>query len=274
VWHVTDDELISAYVDGRLTAAERASVEARAQAEPSLHRRIAATELLAREAGRLPVVAVPRNFILPRAAGTRPAPAAPPSRAARLPSGVFRLGSVAAAGILVLALAIELTRAPVIVPPPTSGTMLAPMEAAAPARATGLAIGTTTSQVGRLAATTAGLVIVTMSPAPTLADAAGDARSMPGAAMSVESASNGAEPAASITLTATPDTVAMESAAPTTMTTASMLTETSVPSPTAVPTSDAAAVTATAPIVTPLRLLALVALVAAAALGALGWLRR
>ncbi|MCS6774109.1 MAG: hypothetical protein NZ693_08355, partial [Thermoflexales bacterium] len=65
---MSDDELISAYADGTLQGAERAAFEARLAREADLQRKVAATQLLLREAPALRVSMVPRNFILPASA--------------------------------------------------------------------------------------------------------------------------------------------------------------------------------------------------------------
>jgi anti-sigma factor RsiW len=88
---MSEEELISAYLDGQLSAAEQAAFEARLAGDPELRRRVLVTRLIIREARQLPMVAPPRNFILPADAGRRPV-------AARtfLPLWVYRFGALAA----------------------------------------------------------------------------------------------------------------------------------------------------------------------------------
>lgn len=59
-----DYELLSAYLDGMLTAAERAALEARLQTEPLLKRELAALRRTVALVKGLPVLKAPRNFIL------------------------------------------------------------------------------------------------------------------------------------------------------------------------------------------------------------------
>jgi len=71
------DELLSAYLDGQLSAGERARLEAQLAADPALRAELEAlrhTVALVRE---LPPVPIPRNFILPRAMAARPRPVRP-----------------------------------------------------------------------------------------------------------------------------------------------------------------------------------------------------
>jgi len=88
---MSEEELISAYVDGQLSEAERASFEARLASDPELRRRVLATRLLVREARQLPMVAPPRNFILPLDAARRPVAARP-----RFPQWAYRFGALVA----------------------------------------------------------------------------------------------------------------------------------------------------------------------------------
>ncbi len=88
---MSEEELISAYVDGQLSEAERASFEARLASDPELRRRVLATRLLVREARQLPMVAPPRNFILPSDAARRPVVARP-----RFPLWAYRFGALVA----------------------------------------------------------------------------------------------------------------------------------------------------------------------------------
>src|SRR5262245_22753972 len=107
---MSEDELISGYLDGQLSAAERAAFETRLNGDAALRRRVAATHLLTTEARQMPAMAAPRNFILPHDYGqTKPTPA--PSRPqSLLPVWLLRLGSIAAALLFVFIVAFDVTR--------------------------------------------------------------------------------------------------------------------------------------------------------------------
>ncbi len=122
---MTEDELISAYVDGRLSEAERAALEARMARDAPLRRRVAATRLLVRESRALPALQPPRNFILPLDVGRKPA--APERRRPLFSPWLLRLGSLAATALFVALAASELTR------PAPFAAMPAVAPAAAPA---------------------------------------------------------------------------------------------------------------------------------------------
>jgi len=69
------DELFSAYLDDQLDAGERARLEEQLAADPALQAELESlrqTVMLMRD---LPMLPIPRNFILPRTAATRPLPA-------------------------------------------------------------------------------------------------------------------------------------------------------------------------------------------------------
>lgn len=103
---MTDDELISAYVDGRLSESERTAFESRIAQDPALRRRAAATRLLVREARALPSRQPPRNFILPPDIGQKRASAG--SRRPAFSPWVFRMGALAATIVFVSLVALEL----------------------------------------------------------------------------------------------------------------------------------------------------------------------
>jgi len=69
------DELLSAYLDGQLGARERVGLEARLAADPALRSELEVLRHTVALVHSLPSVPVPRNFILPQAAATRPQPA-------------------------------------------------------------------------------------------------------------------------------------------------------------------------------------------------------
>lgn len=125
---MSDDERIAAYVDGRLSEAERAAFEARLAREADLQRKVTATQLLLREAPSLRVNTVPRNFILPvgSAAHSRRAQATRP--------WALRLAAAFAAVLFVSLLVIDQTLPPLGAPPlPTPPAAAEPMLEAAPA---------------------------------------------------------------------------------------------------------------------------------------------
>lgn len=105
---MTEDELISAYVDDRLSEAERAALDVRMAQDTLLRRRVAVTRLLIREARALPALQPPRNFLLSRDGGLKQA--LPHSRRSSFSPWIFRLGSLAAATIFAALVAFELSR--------------------------------------------------------------------------------------------------------------------------------------------------------------------
>ena len=140
---LTEEELISAYLDGEMGSAERAAFEARLTQDVALRRRVLATRLLVQEAGKLPTVDLPRNFILPLDASR----ARPSVRGLRPPflRLAFRFGSVAATIVFVALVASEalLPTAPAAQPemavpaavPEISQPMAAPAQPAPPEEA-------------------------------------------------------------------------------------------------------------------------------------------
>ena len=119
------DELLSAYLDGQLSAGERARLEAQLATDPALRAELEAlrhTVVLVRD---LPPVPIPRNFILPPtvAARPRPAPSARPRRAWAAPlltaatAVVSLLFVVVLAGDLLLSGVGRLAFAPAAAPP-------------------------------------------------------------------------------------------------------------------------------------------------------------
>jgi anti-sigma factor RsiW len=71
------DELLSAYLDGQLSAEERAGLEAQLATDPDLRAGLEAMRHTVALVRDLPPVPVPRNFILPQTAAARPQPARP-----------------------------------------------------------------------------------------------------------------------------------------------------------------------------------------------------
>lgn len=75
------DELLSAYLDGQLSAQEQVHLEAQLAADPALRAELEALRRTVALVRDLPPVPVPRNFILPQTAAARPRPI--PSRPRR-----------------------------------------------------------------------------------------------------------------------------------------------------------------------------------------------
>jgi hypothetical protein len=71
------DELLSAYLDGQLSAEERADLEAQLAIDPDLRAGLDALRHTVGLVRDLPPVPVPRNFILPQTAAARPQPVRP-----------------------------------------------------------------------------------------------------------------------------------------------------------------------------------------------------
>ena len=72
------DELLSAYLDGQLSAGERARLETRLAADPALRAELEALRHTVALVRDLPPVPIPRNFILPQTMAARPRPVRPP----------------------------------------------------------------------------------------------------------------------------------------------------------------------------------------------------
>ncbi len=115
----SDDELISAWLDGRLADAERVVFEARLRAEPVLKRRVDTTRLLIDTARTLPAQPLPRDFTIPLPVD---APHRAPSRVQVSPLKWFlRVGSALAAAVFVIAIGLDLaglSARPVVLPAP------------------------------------------------------------------------------------------------------------------------------------------------------------
>ncbi len=99
------DELLSAYLDGQLSAEERARLEAQLTAEPALRAELEALRHTVALVRGLPPVPIPRNFILPQTAAARPRPAVPvrPRRAWAAPLLTAATGVVSLLFMVVLA---------------------------------------------------------------------------------------------------------------------------------------------------------------------------
>ncbi|BCX05737.1 MAG: anti-sigma factor [Candidatus Roseilinea sp.] len=245
---MNEDELISAYVDGRLNEAERAAFDARIAQDPALRRRVAVTRLLIREARALPALQPPRNFILPLDAGQKKA--APEPRRSAFSPWVFRLGSLAATALFVLLVTFELFR-----PAPfASAPAVAP--AAAPA------------------APAAEMLPQRELPAPAPAEPAVEMAPMGvatgTAVLSVTPMQSEALPADQIQAAGAPETGAEPAGADVAQPSSRAMGE---PAATVVAPAPAPQPPASGPII-PVRVLAAVALLTAIVLGLLGWVRR
>lgn len=244
---MTEDELISAYVDGRLSEAERAAFDARMVQDPALRRRVAATRLLVREARALPAVQPPRNFILPLDAG-RKQPAPEPRRSSFSP-WIFRLGSLAATLIFVSLVAFELLRpapfaAPAAVPAAAPAAEMSPQrELPSPAP-----VEPAVQMAPMIVATGTAVLLVTPMQSEVLPADQMQAAAVPEA--DAESAGAAAAQPADRALGEPTGTV---------------VAPTPAPQPPAQPVAGP---------ITPARLLAALALLTAIILGLLGWVRR
>jgi hypothetical protein len=294
----SDDELISAYVDGTLSGPDRAAFEARAQADAALRRRVAATRLLTAEARQLPNATVPRNFILPRNLGQKQ-PVPQPKRTL-FPAWVFRIGSVAAALLFVSALAVEVARPAAFSPSalPYSAPAPAPVEAPAPAApmadmARNAVEATVTLGAMAEGATTNVQPMIATLALPTIDMAQAQTKAEPGAAVLSSAEASGAAESGSapetLLLTATPapapapaatlpeiaagPEVSQRSAFTVPVAVDGQTAATPEPAPVTAPPPQAQEAQAE-PLITPLRALAVVALITALVLGALGWLRK
>jgi len=72
------DELLSAYLDGELSARERARLEAQLATDPALQAEVDTLRHTVALVRDLPSVPIPRNFILPQTMAARPRPLRPP----------------------------------------------------------------------------------------------------------------------------------------------------------------------------------------------------
>jgi anti-sigma factor RsiW len=95
-----DYELLSAYLDGELSASDQASLEARLQSEPLLRQELNSLRQTVAMIRQLATLRAPRNFTLTHA--MLPPKKAAPRRTAFFASGMFSALSSAAAVVLVL----------------------------------------------------------------------------------------------------------------------------------------------------------------------------
>jgi hypothetical protein len=244
---MSDEELISAYVDGHMSEPERAAFEARVQADAALRRQVAVTRLLVDQSRQVESVPAPKNFILPHDFG-KAAPQPVPAPRFNLRQLFFRLGSVAAAVVFMFAVAFDTLR---------TTLPAAPIPAAAPMAAQAPEAGITSNTEP----------VTATAPAAQAADAAG--------AMMAE-ATPMAEARSMMTNTIT-DT--MTETQPSAMQAAEAPAEPSTKQMPA-PEAQMPAMETPAPqpqpesLFSPLRIIAGVALLIAIASGIIGWLRK
>lgn len=239
---MTKEELISAYVDGRMSEPERAAFEARLQADAALRRQVALTRLLVDQSRQVEVVPPPKNFILPHDFGTTKQK---PAQRFDWRLLFFRLGSVAAAMVFVFAVAFDALRNT----PPATTPAAAPM--AAPV----------TSPVE--AAITTNIEPVTATMAPTQASAGAAAMQAEATPMIQARAMQSGE-------LSTMDV--MVTIVPPSITTTMSQPLPSVASAKAMPAQQTQNVgTQSESLITPIRIIAGVALLVAVVLGVLGW---
>jgi hypothetical protein len=295
---MTEDELISAYIDndlGQMNAAERTAFEARLRDDAVLRRQVNVTRLLAAEAKQLDAVALPRNFILPRDMPREQKSQSPqpqPQQGSWLPTWIFRFGSIAAAGLFVVLIGAEslglqsrATSVPVSMLESTS-VAIATVQVDAPMAMTAI-INTPLAQEAQTQ------FEATLNPAPD----ASAMSSMPDASdASAASAANSAAPApesSSVRSMPAPQPQAkaaqtdvrpysdtlpqvQSQAAPAEMSAPAVE---AVPVATPIPAPPEVLQPSHAPaqpaqVITPARVIAVMALLVALILGALGWLRR
>ncbi len=252
---MSDEALISEYVDGRLSGPERAAFEARLLVDAGLRRQVAVTRLLVDQSHQVESVPVPKNFILPLDFG-KPAPAAPPARRHDWRLLFFRFGSVAAAMVFVFAVAFDALRS---APPATP--------AAAPMAAITQATATPETTIAPDAQTHQATVAPMQTPAAAAMSAVTpmmQSRAMPAEAMTTMDAGATILPPEAIT-------VPVPEFLPSVMSAESVTVTAHAPAATAQVLEAPVAPSPPAPLITPLRMVAALALVIAIALGIIGW---
>lgn len=110
----TDQELLSAYLDNQLSAAERLTVERRLQGNTALQAELQELRALKSLLGDMPALSLPRSFTLD------PATAAPARRFALF--GVLRFGSLLATLLLALTFTFDLFASPTAVIAPQAAS--------------------------------------------------------------------------------------------------------------------------------------------------------
>lgn len=150
-----DDELLSAYIDGRLLGRARQEFEARLARQPELRARLEATRRMLGLVRSLPPVPAPRNFLLDPAKYGRPAHV---RRAARW-YPTLRLATTLATALLILVFAADLILSQALTP-----TFRAAAPAVAPKVAT---VGQEARQMTASEATTPPAPEVFSATAPT-----------------------------------------------------------------------------------------------------------
>ena len=250
-----DDELISAYVDGRMSEPERAAFEARLQADAALRRQVAVTRLLVDQSRQVESVAAPKNFILPQDFSKTAQPV-PPARRFDWRLLFFRFGSVAAAMVFVFAVAFDALRNT-----PAALPAAAPM-AAQVTSATESAITTNiepvTATIAPEQAPAGGAAALPANPPMT------QARTLPADAMTTMDMTITVAPLDTVTglMTETLPNAASAKSAPAPMQQTQAY---------EVPTVEVPAAPTPTPLITPLHIVAALALLLALVLGIMGW---
>jgi anti-sigma factor RsiW len=126
----TDYELLSAYIDGELSAAERRMLEKRLTAEPQLQTELESMRQLKAALDALPLMAAPRDFTL-NASMVQPAPAGRVLRWVSNP--LFSAMSAAAAVFMLIFGSLLLTSFPEMQPAPAAFDVAVAPTFAAPA---------------------------------------------------------------------------------------------------------------------------------------------
>lgn len=101
-----NDELISAFVDGRLSAGERTAFEGQMQGDAHVRQQVQVMRLVIHTASQLTLLPLPRSFVLPASMAMPEKPA----RAGWDLRLLFRLGSAMAAALFVLLVGLDLSQ--------------------------------------------------------------------------------------------------------------------------------------------------------------------
>lgn len=299
---MTDDELISLYVDGQLAPTDNAAFEERLRADTSLRRKVSATRLLMGEARQFSAMPVTRNFILPRDFGVKPAPEPVKPVRPLLPNWIFRLGSVAAAALFAVLVGAD-TLAPRVLLYSTGAPVVVPQSASA---ATQVVMGSAPAATVLMPSPMAAVVGTPLNQTLEATLAAANAASQPTpdvsamSAMSAEAApapltsamgapearaaETNVQPSTDLSTNSTLEATPMPSmkSAPLATTAvepaASAPTESPAPplvaAPAAAPSTQAVEQQAAQPLLTPVRALAALSLIVALVFGVVGWAKR
>ena len=272
----TEDELISAYIDGQLDDPSRQSFEARINADPALHKRVEATRTLVKTARQTPVVVAPRNFTLPRS--MTKAPASPQTeRPGRM---LWRIGSALAAAVFVITLGLDAIGGTQPAAAPRAASTFADVAPAATIS------GANASSNATPAGNVSDQMASTNAPAATVAPAAPSFKAAPLTSAPTETPEAAPTPGLKVRAAARmviTSTAMQEQATPTPEMADAAITTSQVnnaagasllaPSPAAAPAHAPPAESAVPP-VDPLRMIAGLALIVAIITGIIGWVLR